>query len=319
MSEHIVHISRSPLAGAPSRLVSALNRAGVKATLLRQGNISDAQRAFEPNAVAFNAPNGDVWDFCVETVRSASVVHFHNQASVESLRLLADSGTRAAIVFHFHSPPAERPNFFNHSEYLPVPPAITLVVPHFHPRCYWDAVAIPNIVEGPPSPPTIRDVTPPIVMFSPSHRDGGTWNAKSDAATEDAIAELNHRKDVRVVVAEGVPFHELIQRRCSAAFSIDEVVTGSYHQVSLEALACGSVAINNADDLAMATFRMAYGVDEPPPFLRCGPAELPNLVIDLARQVSDLEEARRASRSYFERNMRPELLVPLYLDLYRSL
>lgn len=318
--KHVVHLTRSPLAGAPSRLVAALNLStNYSAVLLRHGRISDQQRRHEPNAVAFDGPGTPAWDFCVEQLRAASIVHIHNQLSIEGLRLLASADPDVPVVFHVHSPPSERPNFFEHSDFLGLEPSLRLVVPHFHPRCYWDYTAIPNVVFPPESGRYAIPEETPTIMFTPSHRQGGRWNSKSSRATSRAIESLRARIDVRVAVIEDQAPLELLERRTSASMSLDEVVTGSFHQVSIEALACGSIPINNADDISMATLRMAYQTDVDPPFVRCTDDRLADHVLDLVQDSRGLHDARHASFEFFSSTMNPARVLSFYLAEYDRL
>jgi hypothetical protein len=177
---------------------------------------------------------------------------------------------------------------------------------------------IPNVISAPLLAP-IRQDGNPLLMFSPSHRTGGRWNSKSSPATDASIAALQRIGTVDVELIESLAPDELLRLRQIAAFSIDEVVTGSYHQVSLEALAAGSVPINNADAFSMACFRVAYQTSEPPPFMITG---ADGLVEEVRRACADPDELwnrRLQCREYFERYMTPDRIAQRYADVYGQL
>lgn len=318
-SRSVVHLTSSPLAGAPSRLAAALNaHTAYRSVVLRHGVISERQRPFEPDAVSYNSPEGFNWEFCASIVAAADIIHVHNQLPVEAARLIATNTRNAPIVYHVHSPPAERPNFFHHAPFLPSEPDALVVVPHFHPRCYWEYTMLPNVVVPPATGP-LPQAARPTVMFSPSHYGGGRWNTKAGPRTEQALAELSRNKRIQIEIVEDMAPGELLQLRQAAAFSIDEVETGSYHQVSIEALATGSIGINNMDTFCRATFAVAYRTAEDPPFLVTGPDQLATAIGALAENPERLWQQRLESRSYFERHMMPSAVASLYAEFYDGL
>jgi len=133
------------------------------------------------------------------------------------------------------------------------------------------------------------------------------------------MESLGKVKGLIVRDIEQVTPHELFVLRTRSDITIDEVVTGSFHLVSCEGLACGNVVVNGADALSLAAARAAFQTDEPPPFVRASERNVVEVVTELAASSDQLEETKQQSYRYFAQFLHPERLANLYLKQYQSL
>ena len=188
------------------------------------------------------------------------ILHVHNEFPLALATALVYRNERPRIVFHRHSPVGEQPYFYG------LPAGISdmvdkqFVVGHFHPRQAGNELPMPNVIQRPKfSLPKHGQVS---LLFSPSSKSQIGWSRKKDDLFDRQLRILEEVGECRVHEITGYSPSALSVLRTRYHFSTDEVVTGSFHQVSLEAMACGSIPVNGADDLSVHYFRMAYEIPD---------------------------------------------------------
>ena len=317
-SPRVLHVASSILAGAPANLSLALARhSRYRSTLIQTGDFADPRRAtMAPEAIHFRSRSSTEW-LCRELLRETSIVHIHNTVHPSFLGLLAEVPNEVIFIHHAHSPLYERPLFFDHGPGLELRLSARFAVSHFHPRAYPDAVPMPNIV--PRSRPPARRAGPLRVLYSPSHRGGGRWNAKTNREFERALVAVRRLEGVDLIEVDDATPAELFEIRTRCDVTIDEVVTGSYHLVSVEGLAAGTVVINNADEASMWAAQMGLRSDLRPPFVRTNSEGLPETIAALRSDAEGTFEKRLQGYAFFESFMTPGRLAAIYEEEYDRL
>ena len=158
------------------------------------------------------------------------------------------------------------------------------------------------------------------MLSSPAHRRQGLrWGDKVCESLDKTLSWLRLGKSAEVIEVRGVSPQSLLALRRTTQITIDEVVTGAFHQVSLEGLMCGNCVINAADYFTLTAFQMAVGTKKAPPFIKMTRE-------DIAEQLPQLVEARdlirsvqAESRDYFAEYLAAERLVQRYVDLYERI
>ncbi|MDR2253888.1 MAG: hypothetical protein LBD97_08560 [Bifidobacteriaceae bacterium] len=320
----IVHISPSTLAGAPSMLATAQRVfLGHEAVHLRCGDYARARDAIAAGSVPIAESDVDRAIF-VDRVVQADLIHVHNFVPRFALEWLAELGVtaRVPIVYQAHSPIGERPIYQDLSSDHGIDWAAKLAVAQAHPRMFPSFRILPNCLfrDG-----LSEDVRPweepndPVrVVYSPSTDSSNRWARKSSPTFSANLGALRHARWAQVVTASDWPPEKLIALRRIAEFGIDEVVTGGFHLVTYETMACGGVVVNAADSEAVAALQMGARTAEAPPWLITNEQEFVDRMRELAHDSSALAAARRASHAYFWTHLRPSRVVVLYDELYRE-
>ena len=178
-------------------------------------------------------------------------------------------------------------------------------------RLYQNFTMIPNVV------PEIYgcqdlDLNLKQVMFTPSHGKGGRFGFKGADKTERIINKFykSYKSFSRNTTKEGVniiinkqPIRQssLHVLRSHTHVSIDEIVTGGFHQVSLEALATGGCVINGADIFSLMNFAHSVEAEELPPFITVkDEAEFRRALFQITHDHDFLLDAILQSRKYYK-------------------
>lgn len=317
----VLHTTVSPLAGAPSDLIRALNGHSEKVEAFGISFSSDGGsamlREFVPAEIALGT--GETFlSQLAECLEMVSIVHVHNvmpHSLLSGLSCLSKNSC-PRIVLHHHSPFNERPYYMREtSPYHQVDAEI--IVPHFHPRQFSKGILLPHILPF-VEVPEISSL-PNRLLFSPSNSTGGRWNSKSSPRQELELKRLGQRADFEVVKVERLDQEILRRLRSYFTFNLDEVVTGGYHLVSLEAIMAGSIALNAADDVSLRAFQIAYRTEESPPFVRCDVSNLSDVVSEIISDSQFISELRQVSKTFAQMYMAPGRLVKFYEEFYANL
>ena len=313
----VLHLSSTPLVGAPTKISKTLCDIGVDSSciILKDYPIhSGLSDCFIGDACLAKDNIDKVIAKCV----SADIIHIHNDipiSLVKSLLILKDK----KFIYQVHSPLREGPLFYERSKYFGLNFAKKLVVAQYQPRLYPNYTLVPNITLFKPCVTYRKKDEALKVMFSPSHKRGGRWNSKVCNRTEQAIEAVSSRNDVEIIFLNN-PQHPdaLFKARCLAHVTIDEVLTGAYHQVSLEGLCSGNVVFNRADYFSMASLRSVAGSKVFPPFIFTEPRTLEANLIKFAESVELTNTLQKESIDYYSTYLSPHKLINKYVEIYQE-
>ncbi len=271
----VVHVSLTPLAGSPIRIVRALQRhTSVEARLLNLAPQAYGRRVF-PEDLAWERDAREAR----ELVARADVLHFHHwfdfgsRANPFGFDFLGAVKPGARHLMHWHS----SPEFTARNAGVPVEILLAaelpqLVMAQYHERYYPRARQVPLVVEheGAPAAPasgSTRDAGAPVVMFTPSQLAGAhveRWETKGRPEVVALLERLARRGVLEPLVAHDLPFEECQRRRAAADIVIDDVVTGSFHTTTLESLSLGKPTIAWLDARTQAVLEELTGSHELP-------------------------------------------------------
>lgn len=316
---HVVHISPSALAGAPGMLSEALNDFDhVDSSVhFRAGDYGNHRDIFSPESLPLSVSTGDR-DLFMHHFENADVVHVHNFIPKFILNWMSQAKKRdVKYIYQVHSPRYERPIFDDLSDFHGIHFSHKLVICHFHPRHFPNFRIVPNCLYRKAflKSPVISSNEVLTVQFSPSGRSNGRWASKSNPMFDQVIQLLKDNSDFSVDVFEGISPQNLAHRRSQADITIDELVTGSYHLVSYEGMAAGTIVLNNADSFSIGAFQIGFQ-SPPPPFIKCSPVGLYETLIEINRDRDRLLEHRKLSRKFFEDWMTPYKTSKIFASIY---
>ncbi len=323
MSLKVLHLSPTPLVAAPGRLTRTLRGAGIDAlcAVLKDYPASGplAGKFIEDSSVLHDACK-EVLELVDDFAATADVIHVHNDLPAARVQWLRERSPRAAFVYQVHSPLREGPLYYSRADHIGLPFRARLAVGQYQPRHFPDYLPVPNLV---PDQPAFRPRQPGQrlrVLFSPSHTRGGRWNAKYSEPLENAIQTLRSSGHIEVVwPSKPVSPGELMALRRTCHVTIDEIVTGAFHQVSIEGLCAGNVVINRADFFSKAMMAQCAQTDELPPFVHADGSTIQDLLLRLAGDVAHTAALQLASHHYFIHHLTAETLVRRFISIYETL
>ena len=245
----ILHLSRTPLASSPGRLSKNLNKIGVISNhFFEQDYPGDLSSKMIMRSYQWTKTkeSNELLEYYIST---ADIIHVHNYISSELCFFVNKFFNGKKLILHVHSPLREGPLFTNIVNVMDLKFNDFFVVAQYHPRQYQEFTPVCNIV---PDALLINRLTvenkTPKVIYSPAHnRTNGKWNIKHSDKLNNILKHYSSWGKIDLKTPPKMSESKLLAYRSICDISVDEIVTGSYHQVSLEGLSAGNIVINNAD------------------------------------------------------------------------
>lgn len=322
MFTNVVHISKTPLVGAPGNISYFLNqRDDYRSVHFCSTDYPPAlANFFTKNSIVLDLKNKIICDYFVDCVKQANIIHIHNELDDSVVNMLLDLAPNVKYYYQVHSPMREPPLYGDSSKRLPFCWTRKLSIAQVHPRLYNNYYMVPNIIphEG------VKEISDNKVMkllFSPTHNRGRDmkFSGKYSEGTEVCLKTWSTTKDIEIIKPEKpIAPNVLIKIRERTDASIDEIATGGFHQASYEALACGNITINSADIFAKLAFANAIDADELPPFYWCDDE---NIYDNVNRLIYDHEyrmKEKYKSVEYYKKYMRPQRLISIFSRVYEG-
>jgi hypothetical protein len=319
----VVHFSNNSLAGAPIRLVRALNtHAGIDARLV------DSKRfgLYGQDVVFEESP-----ELALELARAADVIHLHNFLDAESTDFapinfagLAKAGAR--LLRHFHSTPeliAERRGI-SLAE-LTASPTPTIVIAQYPERFFPKAMVVPNLIpEGDPAYRPRHDSPQWDVMYCPTKTYGAfehRWATKGAPETNALLARLAAKTGARINARDGnalIPLAQVLEEKRRSRIVIDDLANGSYHLSGLEGASLGKPVLNFLDERTLFLLRAFSGCDQHP-FCNVRLEEAEDVLGYLLAHPDEAEDIGAAARDWITRHWSQSRLVGFYREMYEML
>lgn len=319
---NIIHYSPTPLVGAPSKIVRILNDIGHNANWIIGGDYPNSGPLFNKFSVnAFNLKViSDIEKFFLEeSISKAHVIHIHNDISNEIAKWFYELNSQAKYIYHVHSPLQEGPLYCDRSDSLNLPISHKLVVAQYQPRHYQDFTIVPNLVLGKPSVRLRENGEKLKIIFSPTHSRKGRWNSKFSERLQEVLISYDNLGLIDLLsINQPINPELLMELRKSCHVSIDEIVTGAYHQVSLEGLCAGNIVLNFADHFSCEMLKQVSKSNELPPFLRVNEQNIDSLILKLICDVEFCREIQMKSFNYFNDYLIPEKMIEHFLRVYNA-
>jgi hypothetical protein len=323
---NIVHLTKTPLAGSPSRIVAALNAHTTCSASLIVGNPDHyGERVFE---------GGLDWrvdrDAGMALIEKADILHIHRYMDLSQKPFGLDFDALAKqgkiLVRQFHA----NPNVIANRLKIPVETVVNdplpqLVISQFHERFYPRARLVPNIVpiHDERYMPLDRSASPTKLFFGPSEVRRGAWDSRWETKGAPETVRLlkrisrQHEKAELVYVTD-TPHEQCLSQKRACQVAIDELCTGSFHLASLESLSQGLPTLAYLDARMVNTLRAFTGA-----------SDLPWINVHLSdsapiiRRLIEDETLRRdlgvAARAWMETYWDDKDMVQHYVRAYQDL
>lgn len=311
---HVLMLSRTPVAGVPFVLKDIINKYSPHEckTLMGGAGYKDGRRWGPPDALF-----GQI-GAAQQLLDWADVVMVHNGHVPRNLTLKSKR-----VLCYYHS----EPHRVDHSlERRGVP---TYIIAQGHSLLYAGKPVLPNLID--PADPLLqpdetRDCANGIIIaHSPSNRHAQkdmlrrrmAYSAKGWPEMQPAIERLK-AAGMKFELFEGVPYKDLMVRRRKAHIIVDEVVTGSYHRCTLEAMCHGQLVVNGLSPQVRKVLSLVVG-DEPVPWLVTNPKRMADDILAATSDYDRFQEMMAASRAWVVKHWDPQkLLESWYLPAFKK-
>lgn len=316
----VVHITENPIAGAPIALSNALSEYGNGRIQSRHIASSDRNenRVFKSD-VLIHEGNRDV---ITRLIKDADIIHFHNfyhqQELFRKFPELWPITQRKKRVWQVHS---QRETSWVDLETPYADKTMKrLVIAQYHPRQWTECEVVPNIVpifDDAYLPKSIYN-TPPRIVYTPSRIGLKGWDNKGYYETAPVLQQLVKERLATANIVYNKTHAECMETRQVADIAIDEIVTGSYHLCSLEALSQGLATIAGLDKIQEKTLLDFTGASSLP-WVVAKPDTLLEVIKNLIKDSGKLQEVRKQGRKWMEQYWHPKTHVERFLGIYEKL
>jgi hypothetical protein len=315
----IVHITPTPLVGSPGNIARAQRMAGHEALAVALSDYPKGgplEKIFLERTLIIDEFSSQ---YIEESIKHADIIHIHNYLPNDRVGWLSELNQSAAYVYQSHSPLREGPLYVGRGdEDAPFDFKAKLVVGQHWGRFYPSFQPVPNIILPPPSIRLRRAGEKLRVMFSPTHKHVGRWTSKYSQQLENVLTALAQMDKVELISPKKpVPPETLMEVRRSCHVSIDEIATGGFHMVSLEAMCAGNIAINRADYFSKATFA-SFCDGKMPPFAYADDGCIAEILIGLADDWEETARQQQESYDYFRLFCDPLRLIEVFDAVYEN-
>lgn len=330
-----LHISYTPLAGAPIRLTNALNKhTNIKARLIDFNPNQYGERVFEEDLI---------WqknkEECLELIKNADIIHFHHWMLLDDnnfkINFLKEAKKNCKFVRQFHS----QINFITAGDeklkeiimnetipYSALPGNSysafpKTVIPHSPERGFLNAKVVPNIIpiNDEEYKPLKTNNDKPVIFYSYTFNNKGfskRWDTKGYPEVSKLLERF--RDFANIVKITNTPFEQCLKLKRESDIVIDDIVTGSYHLTSLEALSQGKPTAAYLDNRTQFILRELTGAKELP-FVNVKLEEAKYVLEELCKDKKLREEIGDYSRKWMEKYYNDKDLVKIYKKTYEDI
>jgi len=320
----VVHVSVTPLAGLPIRISKALNT---------YTDVKSRHVALNPNAYGTLTFPGDLsWEKDQEETKDlisqADILHFYHWFPFGSVAnpfrfdFLSHLKTGAKYVMQWQTNPMTvAKNARLSVQDIVEAPVPQLVSAQFHESYYPHARPIPLIVDVEDNLPTYQQREKPVFFFSPSNPNatyGERWETKGRSDVLQLLDELKEKDILDYHLVERMPFDTCASLRSQADVVIDDLITGSFHLSSLEALALGKPTLSYLDSRTQMVLAEITGCTDLP-IINIRLEDAKSLITELSQNRELREQIGQFSRAWMMKNYTPQKMIRHYVSAYETL
>lgn len=327
----IVHITSTHLAGAPIRIVNAINnhsKYSARLIMLTKNNPTYIKRTY-PTDLIYDENKAE----SLSLIKKADIIHFHHFFDIKrgdnpfNLDFYSYTKNSCKFVRHFHTNLdtilSWTPDNTNLREKIINDPLPKFVVPHCAQRYFLDAKVVPNIIPHDDELylPYKPNNSAPIVFFSstssaPAWKE--RWETKGKNEVLKIIKKLEKKGLCKLRFVEQMPYEECLKLKQSSDIVVGDVITGSYHLTELEALSMGKPVVCYIDGNTQLTLTNLTGC-KAIPFINTSIEYLEKVLIDLCNNKNLVEEIGSFSRNWVENYYHVKNMVQIYIKCYKNI
>ena len=302
----ILIFSKTPLVNSPSNFKKAFELIGYNCDLVYLERYPRSKTLFdEPDYYFYENFNSN---------SDYELILFHNILDEEIIKKFDKNAKKVLFI---HSSCFDGPIYHNfHLNNLDHLFDKTFSLSQGHSRFYPETNFFCNILH-PAKFFQDLDISASIrVNYTKSLSSFGRFGSKNPTDLFEKISKVNNFLNEKIIFKyyQNISNRDLIKLKQYDHISIDDCFTGAFHQVSLEALASGGIAVNGADDFTILNFLSSIESTELPPFIRViSSDDLINNLISIISDRKKLKKLMMNSRDYYKTFMAPKRLIKILL------
>lgn len=324
--KNVLHLAKTSLAGAPIRIVEALNK---------YTNYSARLATYLP----ITLPNGEymfrediTWQNpkqrseLLELAKNADIIHMHHYMNTDLTNpFMIDfnkiTKPTCKILRHFHSSHSyiakTEIRFEDNYQKDNLP---KVVIPHYPERTFMNLDIVPNIIpiKEPLYMPCETNNTKLKIVYSASNkasRKSDRWATKGYPEVSAVLKQLSEKYDFEYIEINNLTFTKAMEIKKQADIVIGDVVTGSYHLTELEALSQGKPTITYLDGRSVMTFMNTFKTQDIP-FINANIDSLEQVISDLISDREFLKQIGKFSRAWIEKYYDDSVLINKFVEIY---
>jgi len=268
----VIHISETPLAGSPIRIVNALNKyTNIKARLIVYNSNPYKGRTYEDDICWHEEKNE-----ALAIIEEADIIHLHHFLNLTNnlfgINFIDFQKKGKKIIRQFHTEPNKIASNYKINVLSIINDSLPqLVISQFHERYYPKAKIVPNIVPLNDSLYLPRDNSNEdiSICYTPTNMTSAwsdRWNTKGYPETMQLLESIknNFSNNLRINIGIGLNHSECLSLRQNSSIIIDELITGSFHIGSLEGLSQGKPTFCYLDNRMENVIKNFTGAKELP-------------------------------------------------------
>lgn len=325
----VLHISKTSLAGAPIRIVNALNKYTDYAARLvnfMPSELKDGTEVFEED---LNWQNAQDKNEIRNLIKQADIIHFHHFMDLEFfnpflINFLKETKPGCKFLRHFHTDKQYiAKNDLDFNKFFPKDATPRVVIPHYPERTFMDSVIVPNIIpiyEEYCMPKKVENKKP-VVAYSASNKTSykkERWATKGYPEVSAKLKDLSEKLGFELVEIVDMNFKQAMEVKQNADIVIGDIVTGSYHLTELEALSLGKPCLSYLDGRSVMTFMNTFKSADIP-FVNVNIDNMEQALEALINNKDLRENLGKFSREWIEKYYSDEILVKSFMDVYEKL
>lgn len=320
----ILHLSHTPLVGAPGGICRALNQLeGIEARWAVLKHTDYGGLSFE-----LDWRWQEDFEEILEFAETADVLHLHNYIDLDCKDFAPLNFSKLwdklkPMVRHFHSTPQLIARYMHVDEQKITNCTIPkLVIAQYPERFFPSAKIVPNIVDV-PAPRISTENSVLRLGYAPSNFRSARvsrWDTKGYPETTRALSHIVEkiRKsgfDIELDVITEVPHRECLARKSKCDVFIDDLVTGSYHLNTLEALMQGSATLCHVDERIQTTLFELLGVTDFPA-IKLRLEDIEPMLFEFAREPNMARLLGDTSRQWMLKHWSPTQMANHFVEAY---
>ncbi len=327
---NVLHLSTTPLVGAPGNQCRALNESGLARA--RWAVLDDSVGQYKAMAFDLDLTWARNRDEIVALAQVCDVLHLHNfidlqTQAFEPLDFGAFRARGKPMVRQFHSQPGFVAKVMSQSEEaIQACPIPKLVIAQYPERGYPTAALVRNLVYVPPRVAQAgADNRPVRVGYAPSRFNSAHTSRWDTKGYPETLAVLRRLKKlaarrglaVELDVIEHASHAECLRRKALCDLFVDDLATGSYHLNTLEALAMGVPCATFLDGRIRRVLREVTGGAELP-VLDVGLEDAADVMAELCARPETLRAMGHAARNWMDQHWAPFDVAAELSHLYQQ-
>lgn len=323
----ILQMSSTPMAGVPYLLRDIINKYSNHECKAATGPSK------YPDGRKWDAPDANLAD--IRKTRAllswADVVLLHN-GGMHRVKMYDGMLRAKRLLCYYHSEPSPPCPAKRVSRRWESKGIHSYVIAQGHSILYPKLPTLPNLVDiHHPLMKPIEGLSRPYIKigYAPSniqqtesqHRQfvrSYRYSSKGWFYTKPVLDKLASVPGVIVEIYRGVEFWECMKRRRDCHIVIDEVVTGSYHRSTLEAMSHGQVVVSGIEPRVEQLLLKAAGTNVHP-IVKANYITLEDVMESLVSDKQRVHDVGVRSRQWMENNWEPQkMLERWYIPAFQA-